>query len=419
MELTRLPWFSRLHAFGRLWRGFDGWLLALAAALLGTGVLTIFSTRPDGNEWKSQLLSGLLGVLWAFVLSRIPYGWLLRWRWLIYGTASLLLLAVLFGGNSIKGSQRWIELGIIQFQPSEFAKLAVIVTLAGLLHHRPIRAFHHIGGVLGVLALPFLLVFKQPDLGTALVFGAICLGMLFWGGARLSWLILLVSPLFSAILYALWIPAWIGWVVAMAITAFRSLSWRWWAGVVVLAVNLIAGQLGQVFWHLLKPYQQQRLVVFLDPSGDPLGSGYHIIQSEIAIGAGGLFGRGFFQGSQTQLNFIPEQHTDFIFSALGEEWGFLGALVLLGLFFALFCRLLVIANTADDDFGALLAIGVFTMLLFQTIVNIGMTIGLAPVTGIPLPFVTFGRSFLLTCFTALGIVESVATHRSNKLVFPS
>lgn len=418
MEL-KLPWNSWFSSAQKFLRSFDGWLLLFAVLLLATGVLTIFSTRPEGSEWKAQLATGAVGIGWTLLLSRFGYSWLLRWYWGIYAAACTMLLGVLFVGSSAKGAQRWIELGGIQLQPSEFAKLGVIVTLAALLHRYPIRRFRQIWLVLAVLAVPFLLVFKQPDLGTALVFGAIALGMLYWGGARASWLIVLASPLVAAVLYALSLPVWLGWGLAMALLAWRSLSWGWWSALAVGAANLLAGGLGQMFWHLLKPYQQQRLVVFLDPSGDPLGSGYHILQSEIAIGAGGVLGRGFFQGTQTQLNFIPEQHTDFIFSALGEEWGFVGALVLLGLFLCLFFRLIVIARNASDDFGSLLTVGVFTMLLFQTVINISMTIGLAPVTGIPLPFVTFGRSFLITCFTALGLVESVASHHRNKLVFPS
>ncbi|MBC8121345.1 MAG: rod shape-determining protein RodA [Gemmatimonadaceae bacterium] len=422
MELTRFSWAnwssSLQKTWRKTWRGFDGWLLFFPALLLGTGVLTIYSTRPTGEEWKAQLLTGILGIIWVLLLARFPYERLLRWQWVIFAGVCLLLGSVLFTGNSVKGAQRWIEVAGLQLQPSEFAKVGMIVVLAAFMHKYPVRVFPQIWGVLAVLAVPFGLVFKQPDLGTALVFGAIGLGMLYWGGAKLAWLLLLVSPLVSAILYSLWLPGWILWVIVAGILAWASLEWRLPSLIVALVLNLVSGGLGQTLWNLLKPYQQQRLLIFLDPGQDPLGSGYHIIQSEIAIGAGGLWGRGLFQGTQTQLNFIPEQHTDFIFSALGEEWGFIGGIVLLLCFLGLLCRLVIVANNARDDFGSLIAIGVFTMLLFQLVVNIGMTIGLAPVTGIPLPFITFGRSFLITCFTAIGLVESVAAYSRDKLVFP-
>jgi rod shape determining protein RodA len=181
-----------------------------------------------------------------------------------------------------------------------------------------------------------------------------------------------------------------------------------------MVVNLSAAALGHVLWGLLHDYQRDRLILFLDPDKDPLGGGYHLIQSRIAIGSGQLLGRGLNQGPQTQLNFIPEQHTDFIFSAMGEEFGFMGCVVLLVAFWFICLRLVRVANKADDNFGSLLCIGVLSMIVFQVFVNIGMTIGLAPVTGIPLPWMSYGRSAMLTNFIAIGLVESVAKHTHRK-----
>jgi rod shape determining protein RodA len=181
-------------------------------------------------------------------------------------------------------------------------------------------------------------------------------------------------------------------------------------------VNLLSGGLGNFAWNLLQDYQKERLILFLDPDKDPLGGGYHLIQSRIAIGAGGLWGRGIHQGTQTQLNFIPEQHTDFIFSAVGEETGFIGCLVVLGLIWLVCLRLVIIAQNAKDNFGSLLAAGVLSMVVFQVLVNVGMTIGLAPITGIPLPWISYGRSALLTNFIAIGLVESVY-HFRHRLKF--
>jgi rod shape determining protein RodA len=182
-----------------------------------------------------------------------------------------------------------------------------------------------------------------------------------------------------------------------------------------LVINLGAVELGIVFWNILKDYQKDRLTLFLNPEHDPLGGGYHLIQSRIAIGAGGFWGKGWHQGTQTQLDFIPEQHTDFIFSAVGEQFGFIGCLVLLAVFWLICARLLWIAHTAKDNFGSLLAIGTLTIIAFQIIINISMTIGLAPITGIPLPWMSYGRSSLLTSFISIGLVESVANYREHKV----
>jgi rod shape determining protein RodA len=237
--------------------------------------------------------------------------------------------------------------------------------------------------------------------------------MLYWGNANLGWLVLLISPVVAAILFNVFLPAWFFWLAAMSIIAWLTLPWRWVSAVGALALNAVAGQLGHLFWGLLKDYQKDRLILFLNPEQDPLGGGYHLIQSRIAISAGELWGQGLNQGTQTQLNFVPEQHTDFIFSAIGEELGFVGALVVLFGFWLLCLRLLIIAQNAKDNFGSLLAIGVLSMLVFEVIVNISMTVGLAPVTGIPLPWISYGRSAMLTNFIAIGLVESVENYRQR------
>ena len=198
----------------------------------------------------------------------------------------------------------------------------------------------------------------------------------------------------------------------MGVAAWVSLPWfRVASTTIAIVVNLVSGQAGVLLWNILHDYQKKRLLLFIDPNQDPLGAGYHVIQSRIAIGAGKLFGQGWLKGTQTQLNFIPEQHTDFIFSAIGEEFGFIGCICVLLLFVGICWRLLVIAVNARDNFGSLLAIGVFSFILFQTFVNVGMNINVAPVTGIPLPWLSYGRSSLIANFMAIGLVESVAAHR--------
>jgi rod shape determining protein RodA len=263
-----------------------------------------------------------------------------------------------------------------------------------------------------------------------LVFAAIVLAMLYWANANPGWLILLISPVVAAILFSIswpWsepyvlvegillTPLGLIWSFAMGLIGFLTLPGKRFAlgGIGALALNLLGGQLGIFAWNnVLKEYQKGRITSFLNPEQDPLGTGYHLIQSRIAIGAGKWHGWGPFNGPMTQLNFVPEQHTDFIFSAVGEEFGFIGCLVLM-LVFCLICqRLLHVALTAKDNFGSLIAIGVLAMIVFQMAVNIGMTIGLAPVAGIPLPFMSYGNSAMLANFIAIGLVESVANFRN-------
>ncbi len=398
----------------REWRDADLVLIILPVILTILGGLTIYSVEYNAGwtDWWQHWLVGSIGLLLAFAIARWPYDQLLQLHWLTYAITNISLVAVLGVGTSALGAQRWITIGSLNIQPSEFAKLGVLITLAAVLHQRPINHPLDIPKVVWVTLLPWALIFVQPDLGTALVFAAITLGMLYWAGAKISWLLLLGSPLLSAIMCNLSIPIWLILVIVMGLLAWYSLPWmRITSVIVVLVVNLIAAEIGHLIWKVLQDYQKQRLILFLDPSQDPLGGGYHLIQSRIAIGAGQLWGQGWRRGTQTQLNFIPEQHTDFIFSAIGEELGFIGCMFVIVAFLGICWRLLVVAANARDNFGSLLAIGVFSMILFQAVVNVGMTIGMAPVTGIPLPWVSYGRSALLTNFIALGLVESVATHR--------
>jgi rod shape determining protein RodA len=261
---------------------------------------------------------------------------------------------------------------------------------------------------LGVISIPWLLVFIQPDLGTSLVFGALMLTMLYWSGMPIEWVILLLSPLVTALFAGIVPWAMVIWIPLMALLAYRSLPWKRIASTITIAIHGAMAIVTPWLWmHGLKDYQRDRLVLFLDPSQDPLGGGYHLLQSTVGIGSGGLFGAGLLQGQLTKLRFIPEQHTDFIFSALGEETGFIGCLLVVLGFALLMARLLQVARHARSDFESLVVIGIGTMLMFQVVVNIFMTIGLGPVTGIPLPFLSYGRSAMVVNFISLGLCLSV------------
>ncbi|MCS6782165.1 MAG: rod shape-determining protein RodA [Gloeomargarita sp. SKYBB_i_bin120] len=401
----------------RPWQDTDRTLWGAVLGLTVIGVTAIFSTglTSKANDWWQQTLIVLLGSVIALGLARWPYETLRRWHWVTYALANALLVAVMMVGTSALGAERWIAIGGFHLQPSEFAKVAVIVTLAALLEHSRAPALWTILQAAAVVLPPGVLVFIQPNLGTALIFAAITLGMLYWANIPLAWIGLLLSPLVSAILLFLSLPAWGLWVAAMTLVGWWALPWPRWGALTALVVNLLSGRLGQFFWGLLKDYQRDRLILFLDPDKDPLGGGYHLIQSRIAIGSGGLWGQGLFQGTQTQLSFIPEQNTDFIFSVIGEELGFVGSMLVVFLFWLVALRLVLIARSARDGFGSLIAIGVLSMWMFQAVINIGMTVGLAPITGIPLPFLSYGRSAMLANLIALGLVQSVANHRRQSL----
>jgi rod shape determining protein RodA len=409
-SLTRLNWKALLQP----WQEFDWLLFALVVGLTAFGGMAIRSVElhQDTGTWWQHWITGGIGIVSALLIGRWRYENLMQWRWIIYALTNIGLLIVIFLGTTANGAQSWLAIGEFYIQPSEFAKIGVIITLASVMQERGAATIPMVLKVLLITALPWSLIMLQPDLGTSLVFGAITLGMLYWGNANPGWLLILISPIVSAVLFGLFLPGWLAWVVLMLIIAWRTLPWAWTGSFSVAVVNLVAGGLGKFTWdNVLQPYQRDRLALFLNPDQDPLGGGYHLIQSRIAIGAGQLFGRGLNQGTQTQLSFIPEQHTDFIFSAIGEELGFVGCALVLLIYWLICLRLVLIAQNAKDNFGSLIAIGVLSMIVFQVLINIGMTIGLAPVTGIPLPWLSYGRSALLTNFIAVGLVESITNHR--------
>jgi rod shape determining protein RodA len=395
------------------WQELDWQLMALSIGLTGFGGVMIRSAELNNGQtdWWWHWIIGGIGVALVLTISRWRYDSPIQWHWAVYSITLAGLVAVMFIGSTANGAQRWINILGFQVQPSEFAKIGLIITLAAIIHSQPATTLASLARVLGIAGVPWLFVFLEPNLGTSLVFGSITMGMLYWGNTNPGWLLLLISPIISAIVFTAFLPAWFVWVLAMGIIGWRSFSWPILGSLGAVVVNSLSGGLGHLLWGLLKDYQKKRLTLFLDPNQDPLGGGYHLIQSKIAIGAGEFWGRGLHQGTQTQLRFIPEQHTDFIFSAIGEELGFVGGMcVLLGFWF-LCLRLVIIAQNAKDNFGSLIAIGFLSMIVFQTVVNIGMNIGLAPITGIPLPLLSYGRSALLANFLGLGLVQSVANHR--------
>jgi rod shape determining protein RodA len=414
-SLSRLNWKLWFSALPQV----DWFLFILIVALTAYSGLMIRSTElhEASVDWWQHWLFGGTGTVIALILARWRYEFLMQWHWITYIITNLSLIAVIVLGVTANGAQSWINIGSFNVQPSEFAKVGLIISLAAILHKHPATNLPAVGRVLVVTAVPWVLIMLQPDLGTGLVFGAITLGMMYWSNMNLGWLILMLSPLVSMFLYNLLFPGWIIWALIMGILAWLTLPVRFIAAITVIIANFAAGKLSGIVWGLLKDYQKDRLTLFLDPEKNPLGGGYQLIQSRIAIGSGEIWGRGLFQGTQTQLNFIPEQHTDFIFSAVGEEFGFIGSICVLLAFWLICLRLLVIACKAKENFGSLLAIGVLSMIAFQVILNISMTVGLAPITGIPLPWMSYGRSALLTNFIALGLVESVANYRPRKRLY--
>lgn len=346
----------------------DGILLVLVLILLGISLAVVASASGQSPaRITGHLINMGLALAVMLVMANVPPHILSKVGPPLYAAGVVLLIAVALFGEVRNGSRRWLDLGVIAFQPSELLKLALPLMMAWYFQRNEgiLRAKHFlVGGAM--LLVPFFLILRQPDLGTALMIGASGFYLLFFAG----------------------------------------LPWK-----VMVGGAVLGGASLPVLWNFMHDYQQRRVLSLLDPTSDPLGAGYHIIQSTIAIGSGGLFGKGWMQGTQTQLDFIPERTTDFVFAVFGEEFGYLGAILLVGLYLAIVARGLVIAARAPTLFGRLMAATLSLNLFTYAFVNIGMVSGILPVVGVPLPLMSYGGTALITLLLGMGILMSVATHR--------
>ncbi len=355
----------------KILKNADYFLFLAMILLLVFGLTVILSTNQEA--FKRQIIFALTGLLLYVGVSLLDYRLLKSASVGFYGTVLGLLGLVLVSGVVTRGAVRWLEFGVgqfRQFQPSEFSKIALILFLSFLLesHIGSRLSFKVLLVSIALTVVPVILVYFQPDLGTSIILLAIWLGMILAAGLKPVYLFLMAA-------------SGLGLLVPL--------------------------------WSLLKDYQRQRIISFLNPALDPLAGGYNVLQSVIAVGSGRIWGRGFGRGTQSHLQFLPEHYTDFIFASLSEEWGFVGSMLLLLFFAILLTRILVVARDARDDFGTLIAIGVLSFLLPQVFINIGMNLGIMPITGIPLPLVSYGGSSLWVTMVALGLVQSVAIRREK------
>ena len=384
-------------------------ILIIPLILVLISSILIFSIQKESiyNDSFKHLISGLIGYFIAITISYIP---LEKFKKLIipfYFLSLLSLILIYFVGITNYGAQRWLGLGFFTFQPSEIAKLTTVFALALVLEKKIIYSFRDLLIPFLVVLFPWTLIFLQPDLGTSLVLIFCFLVMLYWVQMPVEWILILVFCLLTALFSFIYPYILIFWIPLMGYLAFKSFKAKKMSTFLVVTFHGFVAQITPFLWdNVFKEYQKDRLILFLDPSRDPLGGGYHLLQSKIGIGSGGLFGTGLLKGKLTNLQFIPEQHTDFIFSAAGEEMGFVGSLFIVFLFFILILLLLRISKNARTDFESLLVIGITSVFLFQIIINIYMTLGLGPVTGIPLPFMSYGRTSLFVNFIFIGIALS-------------
>lgn len=395
----------------------DMMLTGAAIALVAIGLSIVYSatTVPGQHEglWVKQLVWFGLALVAAILAASIHYRVYETLAYPLYGLSIVLLIAVLLFGTSAMGAKRWLEIGPLKFQPSELAKIATVFVLARRFDDRrlDLTRFRDWLPPMLIVLMPFLLVAKEPDLGTSLSFPVILVAMYFWAGMPAGQLLLGLSPVFNVALFfltgsLLWFAA----AFALLLAAVRP---KWTALLLVLAINGGVAIAVPHLWNHLHDYQKRRIETFLNPGQDPHGSGYQIIQSKIAIGSGGVIGKGFLRGTQKGLAFLPMRHTDFIYSVVGEELGLLGALTVVLLYAVVIVRGYRLALMARNGYASLMTVGLVSALFYHIMVNILMTIGWAPVTGLPLPLLSYGGTALIVNCVQLGLLQNVALRRQE------
>jgi rod shape determining protein RodA len=399
---------------------FDFIILSSVLLLFTMGLMAIYSATnahptAQGN-FQRQLFTGILGLVLFFIAYFIPYK---TFRFIAVPTyifSILLLFAVLIFGKTVYGAKSWISFGPIGFQPAEFSKIGVILFVAHFLT-RQRKNPNNIKDLLLILGygfIPIVLILLEPDLGTAIVYVVIIAAMLFWSGVDLFWFFLFLSPLAVVFASLFGIAAFL-----LAMVAIISLLFYFkrniFTNASIIVLNVAAAFLFDYALKFLKPHQQKRIESFVNPLSDPLGAGYNILQAKVAIGSGGLAGKGFLEGNQTQLRFIPEQWTDFIYCVIGEEFGFVGSIFVILLFVSLLARLMYIASHTRNKFGSMLTVGALSLIFTHFAINIGMTLGVAPVIGLPLPFMSYGGSSLMVNMILMGIVVNFYKNRRDQI----
>ena len=397
---------------------FDFGIFVPLILLFCLGLAAIYSSTLNNplasGNFEKQIIFGVIAIIIFFITYSLPTNTFKTIAVPTYLFSLLLLIIVVLLGRKIAGQKSWITIGSLGFQPSELAKIGMIFGVSYFLSKRntDIESFKDIIYTLGIGLFPVLLILLEPDMGTSLVFFGTLLVLIYWKGISLFGMFVVLSPAIVAFASVFGFMYFIIMLVLVAIVLFLFKKDIFFSGS-IFAINLGAGFFADYVFKALSQHQQNRILSFVNPYADPLGTGYNSIQAKVAIGSGGFFGKGFLNGHQTQLQFIPEQWTDFIYCVIGEEFGFIGSVFTLILFLIIFLRIFKIATSTNDEFLSLTLIGILSIYFIHLFINIGMTVGVMPVIGIPLPFVSYGGSSLLVNMFMLGIVANVYRTRRN------